>query len=232
MSKELKFHWWKLACDKSREAIAFVSTDDKFLYCNNSWCKLTGYSFSELIGKTWISITEPADIGPDMYGIQAIKDQEIDEYYIEKSYIKKDSKKVSVKLYVHRYPEHGEQEGYIVFAIPLSSKEYEDLREKFLTVQKDVLLLQQNQISNDLVNNQIKMMEQKLEQNQELMKLALNKSSSINIGDNLSGRDYVTKAGDNTNIGNININVIAVVVLSVLTFTTIGVAVLYFLLKG
>jgi hypothetical protein len=30
---DLKFQWWKLACEKNPDPVAFVDTNDKFLFC-------------------------------------------------------------------------------------------------------------------------------------------------------------------------------------------------------
>lgn len=203
---DLKFEWWKFASEKNPDPVAFVDTNDTFLFCNKPWCKLLGYSESELKTKTWQDITRINDIGSNQSEVNSIKNGDKDEYYIEKKYIKKDGSEVSVKLYVHRYPESGTHEGYVVFARKITSEEYEDLKGRFLDLQKTVLILQQNAIATDFVSNQLLILDQKIEQNKEITKIALDHGSgNINIGDKLSGGDYGgNKSGKNMNIGNIN----------------------------
>ena len=199
---DMKFEWWKLACEKNPDPVSFVDTNDMFVFCNKAWCKLLGYSESELKNKTWQDITRAKDISGDQSEVDSVKRGDKDEYYIEKKYIKKDGSEVSVRLYVHRYPESGDHEGYVVFASKITSEEYEDLKSKFLDLQKTVLILQQNAVASDFLSTQLLILDQKIEQNKEIAKIALERGNNINIGDKLQGGDYGgNKAGRDNVIG-------------------------------
>lgn len=232
--EEMKFEWWKLACEKNPDPIAFLDTNDRFVYCNQSWCKLLGYSESELIQKKWTEITKTEDVGGDTSEVNKIKNGTKEDYYLEKTYIRKDGKEVYINLYIHRYPESGNHQGYIAFAKKISSKDYEDLRNKFLDLQKSVLILQQNAVASEFISNQIALIEQKLEQNKELTKMALDGSkSSINIGDRVS--DSISsgnKAGRDISIGSLPTWIVLLaVLLFILFFITACSTIVYLLLK-
>jgi PAS domain S-box-containing protein len=205
-----KLAWWRLACEKNPDPVAFVGLDNKFMFCNNSWCKLLGYSESELKEKTWKDITKREDIGSDQSEVDAIISGEKEEYYLEKSYIRKDRSIITIKLYVHRYPETGDHEGYIVFAKRVTSEDYEDLKSKFLDLQKTVLILQQSAIASDFVSSQLAILEQKLEQNREIAKMAIDRNN-INIGDRFGSNS--NKAGRDNLIGSNNNNVQIIIII-------------------
>lgn len=201
LRENMKLAWWKLACEKNPDPVAFVGLDDHFLFCNKAWCKLLGYAESELKERTWKDITKQEDIGADESETDGIKHGDKDDYYLEKTYIRRDKSEIFIKLYVHRYPESGNHEGYVVFAKRVTSEDYEDLKGKFLDLQKTVLILQQNAVASDFISNQIQMMEQKLEQNQELAKMAINhQGGNINIGDKTEGSYSGNNAGRDNNL--------------------------------
>ena len=234
MQRLNKIEWWKLACEKSPNPISFVGLDDRFIFCNKSWCQLLGYSEAELINKKWQDITKSEDIGIDQLETESIKNGLKEEYYLEKTYIKKNGTFVSVRLYVHRCPDTGSQDGYIVFADRLTSEEYEDLKSKFFDLQKIVLLLQQSSVTNEFISEQMSIMEQKLEHNKELTKLlALTEKSSVNIGDRISGSYSGNRAGRDNNLSSNNINLLLIVLVSVLITIILSglITALFFFLK-
>lgn len=201
---DLKFSWWKTACDKSPDPIAFVDINNRFVFCNNAWCKLLGYSESELKEKTWQDITKIEDIGSDQAEVDNIRSNKKEEYYLEKTYIRKDRSSITIKLYVHRYPENGDHEGYVVFAKRLTSEDYESLKSKFLDLQTTVLILQQNSTTTEYLSEQMRVVNDKLEQNKEIAKMAMDRDrGSINIGDkfghnsNKAGRDNIQGLSSN-----------------------------------
>lgn len=230
--EDIKFEWWKLACEKSPSPIAFLCLDNKFIFCNNAWCKLLGYSESELKEKTWKDITKIEDIGSDQSEVDAIISGEKEEYYLEKSYIRKDRTSVSIKLYIHKYPESGDHEGYIAFAKRLTSEDYEDLKSKFLDLQKTVLILQQNAVASDFIARQMQIIEQKVEQNKEIAKMAMERNN-INIGDKFG--DSGSKAGRDNISGSNNNNIIliiSIVIFSFLLITLLSSLIIYLVINN
>jgi PAS domain S-box-containing protein len=211
--QQIQFAWWKLACEKNPDPVAFVGLDNRFIFANHAWCKLLGYSESELKEKTWQDITKQEDIGSDQAEVDSVIRGEKEEYYLEKTYIKKDRSHINIKLYVHRYPETSYHEGYVVFAKRITSEDYEDLKSKFLDLQKTVIILQQNSIASDFISSQISILEQKLEQNKEISKMLIEKAdhNSINIGDKFG--DNSNKAGRDNLINSHNGNIIGLIIL-------------------
>jgi len=226
--EDAKFPWWKLACEKNPDPVSFVGLDDKFVFCNHAWCRLLGYSESELKEKTWQDITKKEDIGADQAEVNSIIAGSKEEYYLEKTYIRKDRSHINIKLYVHKYPETGEHEGYIVFAKRITSEDYEDLKSKFLDLQKTVLILQQNAVASEFISSQISILEQKLEQNKEISKILIERadrnSGDINIGDKFGNSS--NKAGRDNFIDSNNNNIITII------FVSIFIILLFFVLLG
>jgi PAS domain S-box-containing protein len=148
----MNVEWWKRACSECPDAIAFVGTDDKFIYINQAWSILTGFSFSQLCGvKTWQEITVLEDVGADQISSKSLKEHceennaNKEEYYIEKKYIRSDGTTIPVGIYVHRHPPFGQQEGYIVFARMVGSKEYSELKRSYSELKTAVAVLDQTQ---------------------------------------------------------------------------------------
>lgn len=142
----MEMQWWKRACDANPHAIAFVANDDLFTYVNQAWCRLCGWSSSELVGrKRWQEVTAHHDVGADQTEGDTLRDGEKEEYYITKRYVTPTGREVSVGLYVHRHPPFGAQQGFIVFAVPLDSREQESMRQAFSELQTSVTILQEQQ---------------------------------------------------------------------------------------
>lgn len=223
--------WWKDACEKNPDPIAFVDLDQRYIFCNNAWSKLTGYTEPELKQKKRSHITKSEDIGSDQSEIDNIVKGLKVEYYIEKTIIRKDKSEISVKLFVHRFPEYGEHEGYIIFGKRVTSEDYEDLKSKFLDLHKTVLMLQQNAVGSQLMAKQLEIMQQKLEQNKEIAKMAIDRNN-INIGDKFGNNG--SKAGRDNFIGSYNNSIILVTVIMILFILTIlgfGSVIIYLLLN-
>lgn len=228
-----QIEWWKSACEKNPDPIAFVDLDQRFIFCNNAWSKLTGYSEPELREKKRSNITKSDDIGPDQSEIDNIIKGSKVEYYIEKTIIRKDRTEILVKMFVHRYPEYGIHEGYLIFARRATSEDYEDLKSKFLDLHKTVLILQQNAIGSQLIAQQMEIIEQKLEQNKEIAKMAMNRDSNhINIGDKFGNRS--NKAGRD-NIQGLSSNAIILITVLIgvfiLTVASLGGIIIYLILN-
>jgi len=232
-NNEPQIEWWKSACEKNPDPIAFVDLDQRFIFCNSAWSRLTGYSEPELREKKRSHITKSEDIGPDQSEIDNIVKGSKIEYYIEKTIIRKDRNEISVKMFVHRYPEQGSHEGYLIFARRSTSEDYEDLKSKFLDLHKTVLILQQNAVGSQLMAQQMEIIEQKLEQNKEIAKMVIDRDrGSINIGDKFG--DQGNKAGRD-NIQGLSSNAIIVItvliVISILTILGFSGAIIYLLMN-
>lgn len=96
--------------------LACVGLDDRFIWVNEAWSRLVGYSSAELKQKRWQDITKVEDVGGDQGSVKDIDAGTIEEYYLEKTYIRKNGAEIPIGLYVHRYPFQGDVECYIVAA--------------------------------------------------------------------------------------------------------------------
>ncbi|MCK9353960.1 MAG: PAS domain S-box protein [Gallionella sp.] len=80
--------------------VAHVAPDGRWLRVNQRLCDMLGYSREELLGKTFQSLTHPDDLELDLAYVQRILSGEIENYSIEKRYLRKDREIVWVNLTV------------------------------------------------------------------------------------------------------------------------------------
>jgi PAS domain S-box-containing protein len=80
--------------------IAHISPDGRWLHVNAVLCSITGYSREELRTRTFADITHPADLEKDLNLAARLLEGEIDNYQMEKRYIKKDGATVWALLTV------------------------------------------------------------------------------------------------------------------------------------
>ncbi|MBF0561603.1 MAG: PAS domain S-box protein [Alphaproteobacteria bacterium] len=70
--------------------MAITSLQKGWLQVNDRLCEMLGYSREELDGLTWAELTYPDDLTADVEQFERILNQEIDEYTLEKRFIRKD----------------------------------------------------------------------------------------------------------------------------------------------
>lgn len=220
MPNRISINWWENCANESPWAIAFVDTKDKFIWVNNKWSQLTGYSRQELVGqKRWQDITVQEDVGSDQANTESIKDGEDLEYYLEKEYRKPDGTKVPVGIYVHRQPKYGLHEGYIVFAEKLSSAEIIGLKHAFNEMNATVTLLEHTSKCFERIDERVRANADKIESLEELLKILIGNMSnnkSINIGGDVTGQDKVGR--DKNSIWNIIFVIIGIgIIVALLT---------------
>lgn len=188
-------HAWRHASSSSLEPCCFVDLDDYFTYCNSAWCRLLGYSEFELKTMRWQDITAPEEVGADEGELRDTKNNyDKKSYYLEKIYIRKDKTKIKVGIYVNKFPPEGEAEGLIVFCRTLQgSSEYEELKNKFLEIEKTVNVLSHIEGLTNNLGQKIEDQSCNIKQNRELI-LSIIKKDNVSIGTN--------NVGNNGNTGN------------------------------
>lgn len=62
----------------------------KWLKANNHLCEILGYSREELVQKTWVELTHPDDVAPDLAQSDRILRGEIDGHRMDKRFLRKD----------------------------------------------------------------------------------------------------------------------------------------------
>ncbi|GBG12971.1 uncharacterized protein NMK_0508 [Novimethylophilus kurashikiensis] len=78
--------------------MALVALDNHFKQVNQAFCRISGYTWEELMSLTTSDITHPDDNQSYQAIVQRLKDGEIDAYEIEKRYLHKDGTIVWVQL--------------------------------------------------------------------------------------------------------------------------------------
>jgi PAS domain S-box-containing protein len=86
--------------ETSLVGVAICSTDKKWLYVNNQICKILGYSEKELLQTTWDKLTHPDDLEADVSQYNRLLAGEIENYKLEKRFIRKDSSVVYARIYI------------------------------------------------------------------------------------------------------------------------------------
>lgn len=126
---------FQLAAEMCPIATAFANPQDQFVWVNNSWVRMLGYSPSELEGKTWLEFTSSSDIGPDQQEKSDIDGGKKLFYHCTKEYLHKiDRRRVLVEIFVCKFPQvlMEPTQGYIVFAVDHSIP-YKDALENVLS---------------------------------------------------------------------------------------------------
>jgi len=83
-----------------QQGIALVNSDYTFRRVNNEFQRIVGYTEAELIGKTFGTITHPADVDADEEMADGVADGVSKSYEMNKRYITKLGKVIWVKLLV------------------------------------------------------------------------------------------------------------------------------------
>lgn len=78
--------------------VALVARDHRFLTVNSSFCRLVGYSESELASMKFDDITYPDDLKADVELAQRLLNDEIPFYQLAKRYVKKSGEIVWINL--------------------------------------------------------------------------------------------------------------------------------------
>jgi PAS domain S-box-containing protein len=80
--------------------MAIASIDKGFLNVNKKFCDILEYSEEELLGKSWTEITYAEDIDRDLFKLNRMISGEIDNYQLEKRFVRKDKKAIDTHLTV------------------------------------------------------------------------------------------------------------------------------------
>ena len=81
---------FRTAFEESAVAMALTAIDTTMLKVNSSFCRMLGYSESELIGRSYTEITHPDDIAANLAGSRQLTSGEISVFRMEKRYLRKD----------------------------------------------------------------------------------------------------------------------------------------------
>ncbi|MFZ5721193.1 MAG: PAS domain S-box protein [Pseudomonadota bacterium] len=80
--------------------MALVGLDGSFLRVNEAFCRITGYPCDQMLGLDFQSITHPDDLDADLDLLRRLTEGEIDNYGLDKRYLRSDGAEVLVNLAV------------------------------------------------------------------------------------------------------------------------------------
>jgi PAS domain S-box-containing protein len=86
--------------DRANQGFAITGLDTHWLHVNASLCRMLGYTEDELRQLTWVELTHPADQAPDLKQFRRLMDGEIDEYQLDKRFVRKDGSLLYARLTV------------------------------------------------------------------------------------------------------------------------------------
>jgi len=86
--------------EQAAVGVALVAPDGRWLRVNRKLCEIVGYSWQELMGKTFQDITHPDDLDADLDNVRRMLAREIDSYSLEKRYVRRGGEWVWINLTV------------------------------------------------------------------------------------------------------------------------------------
>lgn len=84
--------------ERAAVGIAQVATDGRWLRVNQKLCDIVGYSPDELVTRSFQDITHPEDLNSDLEQMRALLAGEIEQYSMEKRYLRKDGSPIWINL--------------------------------------------------------------------------------------------------------------------------------------
>ncbi|MBN2323360.1 MAG: PAS domain S-box protein [Spirochaetes bacterium] len=103
--------------EQAAVGIAQVTPNGRFIMVNRRFSEIIGYSEEELSGMTFIDITHPDDNDLDMSYVTGVLHGEVDNYIIDKRYIKKDGSIVWITLFSKVIRDENGKERYTIAAM-------------------------------------------------------------------------------------------------------------------
>jgi PAS domain S-box-containing protein len=99
---------FRTAFEAGAVAMALTAMDTTLLKVNSSFCRMLGFSESELVGRSYTETTHPDDVAANLAGTRRLADGEISSFRMEKRYIRKDGAVVWADMNTASVPDaHG-----------------------------------------------------------------------------------------------------------------------------
>lgn len=86
--------------EQAAVGIAHVGIDGQWLWVNQKLCDIVGYTREQLMELTFQEITHPEDLAPDLAYVEGLLAGEIENFSLEKRYLRRDGSIVWIKLTV------------------------------------------------------------------------------------------------------------------------------------
>src|SRR5579884_2950744 len=97
-------HLFRLLFEEAPAAMCLVDADKRFVKVNAAYCRLTGYTATELLGRSYTAITHPDDVGGNVLLSDAFDRQAHRGYSLETRYLHKSGEIIWVHVAVGRLP--------------------------------------------------------------------------------------------------------------------------------
>ncbi len=91
---------FRLTFEQAAVGMAHVGPDGRLLRVNRKFAEILGYSLEELQTRTFQELTYPPDLPNDLAHLRRLAARELDQYLIEKRYVRKNGQLVWAKLTV------------------------------------------------------------------------------------------------------------------------------------
>lgn len=105
---------FKRIVDNAPIGILIIDREMKWRFVNQRFCEITGYSREELAGKTFLDITYTEDIENNKNLYNRLLSGEVNEYFYEKRYVRKNGQIIWVRLAVAAVRTDGEYSHMVV----------------------------------------------------------------------------------------------------------------------
>jgi PAS domain S-box-containing protein len=100
--------------DLSGVGVAITSPSTGWVEVNDRLCRMLGYSSEEIYKSTWPQLTHPDDLGIDLENFAQVISGKIDEYSIDKRFLRKDGETIWTNLSVRCVRDQSGQVDYFV----------------------------------------------------------------------------------------------------------------------
>lgn len=141
---------YRLVTENPLLGIAWMGDDSKIMHANDTFCKMLGYKYSELMKLDSSVLTHPDDIEKERLLIDKIKRKEIDNFIIEKKCITKKKKTIWIQINFSCIRNNDESVKYFIKVIQdITSKKmaeknleksYKEISDYKLALDKSTLL--------------------------------------------------------------------------------------------
>ena len=126
--------------ESSPVGMAATSLEKGWIEVNQKLCHLLGYSQSELLKKTWLELTHPEDVQADVESFNRVLAGEIDQYRMDKRFIRSDGTILEAHIAVNCLRKHNGSVDYFVAIVEDISHQKEAIR----TIEHQDLELKKN----------------------------------------------------------------------------------------
>jgi PAS domain S-box-containing protein len=126
---------FKTYFDLGLVGMAIETPDGNWIAVNDRLCELFGYDRTELMRKHWAELTHPEDLASDMELFESLIHGDVDQYSIEKRFIRKDGQVVNLIVSVNcTRTKDGRTDQVFALAIDITErKRVEEERARYAT---------------------------------------------------------------------------------------------------